>query len=432
MKLSGWGRFPTVDSERLPYRKAKNMATHLRENSQLIPRGNGRSYGDPALAQCHLAMKPMNRLLDFDPESGVLTCETGVLLSDIIETFLPRGWFPMVTPGTKYITVGGAIASDIHGKNHHIDGCFSECLRQFKLLMPDGQVHLCSRDRNAELFHATCGGMGLTGVMLEATIQLKRVTSQWIQQTTIKTGSLEETFQAFETRADVPYSVAWIDTLAEGLEMGRSVLTVGDFAADGDLDYRRPSSLNVPFNFPGFLLNKTSMRLFNKLYYRKAPDGVSDQKVGINSFFYPLDILGNWNRIYGNDGFVQYQFILPKKHSFEGLTKILSRISGSDYGSFLAVLKLYGPANDNYLSFPMEGYSLALDFKMQPGLTEFLHELGEIVIRYDGRIYLAKDAVMTRQTFEQGYPQLDKFKAVRQRYNLDQTFNSHQSERLGL
>ena len=432
MKLSGWGRYPVIDSIRLTFNKSKELLEHLNNKFPLIPYGNGRSYGDSALAKYHLPMRNLDRYLNFEPQNGILTCETGVLLSDIIETFLPRGWFPKITPGTKLITVGGAIASDIHGKNHHIEGCFSECVREFKLLLPDGNVYKCSREENSDLFHATCGGMGLTGVITQATIELKPVNSQWINQTTIKTSNLEETFEVFEQYDEAPYSVAWIDTLVKGHNLGRSVLMTGRFAEDGDLSYKPQSKLTVPFDFPTFILNKTTVQIFNKLYYAKAKSGISNQKVDLDSFFYPLDGINNWNRIYGKNGFVQYQFILPKSNSFEGLKQIINSIAESEFGSFLAVLKLYRHENKNYLSFPMEGYSLALDFKMQQGLSDFLHELNEIVVRYNGRIYLAKDAVMDKSTFEEGYPQADKFRELRNDYNLNKKINSLQSERLGL
>lgn len=432
MKLSGWGRYPIFDSIRLTIEKTRDIYGHLNNKSPVIPYGNGRSYGDSALAKYHLPMRNLDRYLSFDPDTGVLRCEPGVLLSDIIATFLPRGWFLEITPGTKYVTVGGAVAADVHGKNHHKKGCFSECVKAFKLLLPDGDIYRCSRDENTELFHATCGGMGLTGVILDVTIQLQRVYSQWIKQTTVKTSNLEETFEAFEEYGQAPYSVAWIDSLAGGDKLGRSILMTGNFIADGDLSYKSPKTLNIPFDFPSSVVNRKTIRIFNTLYYARTKTGVSRQKVDVNSFFYPLDGIRNWNRIYGDVGFTQYQFILPKSKSFEGIKVILDKISKSSFGSFLSVLKLHGEGNDNYLSFPMEGYSLALDFKMQGGLIDFLHELNEIVTRYDGRIYLAKDATMDRQTFEAGYPRLDKFRELRSSYNLDETLNSLQSERLGL
>lgn len=432
MKLSGWGRYPIIDSIRLEVNKSKDVSTHLRSKSPLIAYGNGRSYGDSALARYHLPMRNLDRYLDFNPDTGVLTCESGILLSDIIRTFLPRGWFPEITPGTKHVTVGGAIAADVHGKNHHKKGCFSECVKGFKLLLPDGDICWCSRDKNVTLFHATCGGMGLTGVILEATIRLKPVRSQWIDQITIKTPNLEETFEKFEQYDQVPYSVAWIDTLAKGNKLGRSLFIAGNFKNDGDLSYKSQTTFTIPFDFPSFILNNKTAKLFNLFYYWKAKSNFSRQTVGIDSFFYPLDGVQNWNRIYGRTGFTQYQFILPKSNSFEGMEIILDKISKSGFGSFLSVLKLHGEENDNFLSFPMKGYSLALDFKMQSGLIDFLKELNDVVIKYGGRIYLAKDATMDQQTFEAGYSGITEFRDLRNELGLNETLNSVQSQRLGL
>ena len=340
--------------------------------------------------------------------------------------------FLKVTPGTKLITVGGAIASDVHGKNHHVEGCFSECVEMFNLMLPDGEIVKCSKTENSELFHATCGGMGLTGVILDVKISLKKINSKFIDQTTIKTKNLKETFEAFENNKDKTYSVAWIDCLAKGDELGKCLLMVGDFRDDGKLDYKTEIKINVPFNFPSFALNTLSVKAFNWLYYGKVKERVTKQRVDIDAFFYPLDAIGNWRRIYGKKGFTQYQFILPKETSFDGLEKILKTIADSGKGSFLAVLKLYGKANDNYLSFPMEGYSLALDFKIEKGLFDLLDQLDEIVVDHGGRIYLAKDARVSKEVFEQGYPQIDKFRELRKKYKMDEKFNSLQSRRVGI
>jgi decaprenylphospho-beta-D-ribofuranose 2-oxidase len=432
MRLSGWGRYPTIDSRPLLFNNLADLAQSLPSHKSCIPFGHGRSYGDSALAKSHIPMRRLNRILAFDSTTGLLTCESGVLLSEIIEVFLPRGWFLKITPGTKLITVGGAIASDVHGKNHHIEGCFSECLEDFQLLFPDGTIKICSSSINNDLFNATCGGMGLTGVITQASFYLKRVKSQWINQTTIKTNNLEATFKAFETNSHSPYSVAWIDCLAKGDYLGRSLLMLGDFSQDGDLNYLAKKSLSIPINLPSVTLNSLSVKIFNALYYQKTRDEISIRKVGIDSFFYPLDSIQNWNRIYGKNGFIQFQFILPKAVSYEGLKLILERISASGMGSFLAVLKLYGKQNQNWLSFPLEGYSLALDFKIQKGLIAFIDELSQLVANYGGRIYLAKDALLKREVFERGYPNAERFRLLRERYGLNSHFQSLQSQRLGL
>lgn len=430
MQLNSWGMYPKIKSKKFTFKTKNNLKDILKENSTFIPFGNGRSYGDSALAENIIYSKPYNYFLDFDEELGILHCQSGVMLSEIIEAFVPRGWFLKVTPGTKLITIGGAIASDVHGKNHHIEGCFSSCVEEFNLMLANGEVK--NVKKNDELFLATCGGMGLTGVILDAKISLKKINSKYINQTTIKTKNLKETFEAFEKYSHMPYSVAWIDCLASGEDIGKCLLMVGDFADDGKLDFKEKKKINIPFNFPSFALNSLSVKAFNWLYYKKAPDGESKQKVDIDTFFYPLDAINNWNRIYGKGGFTQYQFILPKEKSYDGLKEILEKISKSGKGSFLAVLKLYGEENENYLSFPLKGYSLALDFKIEKGIFELLNSLDEIVLKYGGRIYLTKDVRVSKESFEKGYPNIEKFRNLRKEYGMDKKFQSLQSKRVGI
>jgi len=432
MNLMSWGMYPKIKNTDFKFTTAETLKEIIAEHDKLIPYGNGRSYGDSALSSNIIYVKPKDYFIDFDEESGLLHIQAGVLLSEILEHYIPRGWFLKVTPGTKLITIGGAIASDVHGKNHHVEGCFSECVEEFSIMLENGEVVNCSKKATSDLFKATCGGMGLTGVILDAKIYLKKISSQYIDQTTIKTKNLKETFTAFEEYQDKPYSVAWIDCLAKGNEIGKCLLMVGDFRNDGKLNYKKKSQLSIPFNFPSFALNNLSVRAFNWLYYGKAKDGISKQRVDIDTFFYPLDAIGHWNRIYGKNGFTQYQFILPKETSYEGLEEILTVISNSGKGSFLAVLKLYGKANDNWLSFPIEGYSLALDFKIEKGLFELLDNLDEIVVKYKGRIYLTKDVRVSKETFEKGYPQIEKFRTYRQENKMDTKFQSLQSKRVGI
>lgn len=429
---TAWGMYPQTECRQFKFDKEVALKQIVGEHDCLIPRGNGRSYGDSALSKNIINVRQKNYFIDFDEQSGLLHVQAGVLLSDILEAFVPRGWFLRVTPGTKLITVGGAIASDVHGKNHHVEGCFSECVEEFVIMLANKEVVICNKDVTPDLWKATCGGQGLTGVILEAKLTLKRINSQYIDQTTIKTKNLKETFEAFGEYSYMPYSVAWIDCLAKGDKIGKCLLMVGDFRNDGNLDYRFKPQKSVPINFPSFALNNWSVRAFNWLYYRKVKEKVSRQKVDIDTFFYPLDSIGHWNRIYGKNGFTQYQFILPKETSYEGLEEILKTISDSGKGSFLAVLKLYGKANENWLSFPMEGYSLALDFKIEKGLFALLDRLDDIVVKYRGRIYLTKDVRVSRETFEQGYPNINKFRQFRQENNMAEKFQSLQSKRVGI
>ncbi len=432
MSFMSWGMYPVVKNTVFGFGREERLDQIIDKYDSLIPYGNGRSYGDSALSMNIINVRPHDYFIDFNEKNGLLHIQAGVLLSEILESFVPRGWFLKVTPGTKLITVGGAIASDIHGKNHHVEGCFSECVRAFHIKLPDGKVVRCSKEEHPELFKATCGGMGLTGVILDAMIYLKKINSQYIDQTTIKTKNLKETFEAFEEYKRLPYSVAWIDCLAKGDQIGKCLLMVGDFRDDGKLDYKKKKQLSIPFNFPSFALNSWSVKAFNWLYYGKVKERVSKQKVDIDTFFYPLDAIGHWNRIYGKNGFTQYQFILPKESSYEGLEEILTAISNSGKGSFLAVLKLYGKANDNWLSFPIEGYSLALDFKIEKGLFDLLDQLDEIVVKYEGRIYLTKDVRVSKETFEKGYPQIETFRQYRKENNMENKFQSLQSKRVGI
>ena len=432
MNLTSWGMYPKTKNTVLKFDKEKTLRKIINDHDEIIPYGNGRSYGDSALSTNIINVKPKNYFLDFDEENGLLYVEAGVLLSEILEIFVPKGWFLKVTPGSKFVTVGGAIASDVHGKNHHVEGCFSECIEEFKIMLACGDVTICSKNKTPELFQATCGGMGLTGVILSAKIYLKKIKSQYIDQTTIKTKNLKETFEAFEKYSYMPYSVAWIDCLTKDDKMGKCLLTVGEFRSDGNLDYKKKKQLTIPFNFPNFMLNNWIVRAFNMLYYSKAKNGVSKQIVDIETFFYPLDSIRCWNRIYGKNGFTQYQFILPKEVSYVGLREILSVISKSKKGSFLAVLKLYGKENNNWLSFPIEGYSLALDFKIDKDIFSLLDKLDEIVVKYEGRIYLTKDARVSKKIFEKGYPHIETFRKFRKDNKIDKKFQSYQSERVGI
>lgn len=432
MSLMSWGMYPRIKNTVFWFDKEEVLRQIIAEHDTLIPYGNGRSYGDSALSENVIDVRPHDYFIDFDEEKGLLHLEAGVLLKDILEAFVPRGWFLKVTPGTKLITVGGAIASDVHGKNHHVEGCFSTCVESFRIMLADETVVECSREERSELFRATCGGQGLTGVILEAKIYLKKINSAYLTQTTIKTMNLKETFEAFEVYKDRPYSVAWIDCLAKKDSIGKCLLMVGEFLDDGNLDYMHKKQKSIPFTLPSLILNQWSVKVFNWLYYRKVKARVSQQTVDIDTFFYPLDSIGHWNRIYGKNGFTQYQFILPKEYSYDGLEAILQTITASGKGSFLAVLKLYGKANDNYLSFPIEGYSLALDFKIEKGVFELLDQLDEIVQKYNGRIYLTKDVRVGKAVFEKGYPQIEAFRQFRKVNGMDKKFQSLQSIRVGI
>ena len=432
MKLTSWGRCPILESIQFAPQNISDVSIHLAATDALIPRGLGRSYGDSALAAQVLSTLSLNHFIAFDNETGILTCEAGVSLVDILTTFVPKGWFLSVTPGTKFVTIGGAIASDVHGKNHHVDGSFSNHVHSFQIIVADSSCVECSRTSHPELFRATCGGMGLTGIIVSATIGLKKIQSAFINETTYKAKNLEEVFALFEAHQASTYSVAWIDCLASGENLGRSLLMLGEHAEEGGLILNNAKKLSVPCTMPTLLLNSYSIKAFNALYYNKQREKIVERFVHYDKYFYPLDGLNHWNRLYGKNGFTQYQFVLPKVAGFEGMTKILKEISASKRGSFLSVLKAFGPENENYLSFPMEGYTLALDFKIEPGLFELLERLDRIVLEVGGRIYLAKDVRMSEATFKQSYTKWLDFATIRTRYGADKHFHSLQSKRLGI
>lgn len=402
-KITNWGNFPVVEKQMKSEDSLEKIRDFVRSNNELIARGNGRCYGDASLAENVFSTKRLNKFISFDRLNGEIECESGVLLSEVLEVVVPQGYFLYVTPGTKFITVGGAIASDVHGKNHHAEGCFSDYVTELKLMDENGVVLNCSRTENSEKFWATVGGMGLTGIILSAKFKLKNIETAYIRQESIKADNLDEIFHLFDESESWTYNVAWIDCLQKGKNLGRSILMRGEHAFRHELPAKlkeNPLRLNkkplatVPFYFPGFVLNALTVKIFNFLYFAKQNRKEVKNIVDYETFFYPLDIVNEWNRIYGKEGFIQYQMVIPKEKGKEGMKKILETIADSGNGSFLAVLKLFGKNNpEAYNSFPMEGYTLALDFKVNSGLEKLVRKLDEIVEEFDGRIYLTKDSM---------------------------------------
>lgn len=423
--LSPWGNYKQVHSQ--AHRLIEDRIPQTLDAKDYIVFANGRSYGDCNLNTNTVITDTLNKILTFDKHTGIIECEAGVLFSDILNLIIPEQWFLPVTPGTKFITVGGAIAADVHGKNHHKVGCFSEFVEHLELLLPDGSIVICSKTLNSKLFRATCGGMGLTGIILKAKIQLIAIHSSQVIQNTIATKSLEATFKAFETFQDTTYIVAWLDILSQKATKG--IVLLGEHANDGVLKKQKPPYISIPKWFPSLCLNPMSIKWYNKYYYLKHKN--RNKNVCIDAFFYPLDGLKHWNRLYGKKGFVQYQVVVPKSNGFKAISELLETIKKSKHTSYLTILKLMKATNHNYLSFPMDGYTIALDFKVKQGLWDFLKILDHIVLQYKGRVYLAKDGSMSKELFEKGYPDLELFKAVRNDYNLND-LQSEQSKRLGI
>ena len=440
--LSGWGRH-LVETCRVYRPEGLEDLQELVAGARhtLAPRGLGRSYGDSSLnAEGVILGSRFDRMLAFDAETGVLHCEAGVSLAEILEVFLPRGFFFPVTPGTKHITVGGAIAADVHGKNHHHSGSTAAFLEDFRLIVASGEILLCSREENSELFWATLGGMGLTGFVVEARLRLRPVESAYMQVEARRARDLDAILALSEGDRDYEYGVAWIDCLARGRSLGRSVLLRANHAECGALPPKHagapfavsaPLRPPVPFTFPNFALNAWTVRAFNEAVYRMNGDRA--RIVDCDRYFYPLDRVQGWNRIYGRRGFLQYQAWLPFATAREGLVELLEGFSNSGRASFLAVLKTCGPASQGMLSFPGPGVTLALDLPYTgPDVLAMLHQLDEGVARRGGRIYLAKDSCLRAESFREMYPGVAEFCEVKARFDPECRFASNQARRLGL
>ena len=430
-RISGWGNYPKQETQIIAPSSSVELKAIIERERGLIARGMGRSYGDSANSPKVLHTSYYDHFIEFDEDSGKLTVEAGITLREILKLIVPRGWFLPVTPGTSYVTLGGAIASDVHGKNHHISGTFGQHVTSLIMVLGTGEVVTASHQENVDLFHATCGGMGLTGVIISATIQLTPIRSSLIYQKTIKADCIEGACEAFEDNNSVTYSVAWIDCLAKDKSIGRSVLLLGEHAENGGLEIEINDPASIIFNTPSALLNSVTMKIFNGAYWHMAKHNHT-QTVPLMPYFYPLDAIGNWNRLYGKSGFLQFQCVIPKDNGIVGMRKLLIEIAESGKGSFLAVLKKFGKGNDNFLSFPTEGYTLALDFKLTSSAIETLRRLEDLVVEIGGRIYLTKDAVMQKATFKSTYPRWEMFESVREKYGAIGKFSSAQSKRLGL
>ncbi|OGU56352.1 MAG: hypothetical protein A2X64_02080 [Ignavibacteria bacterium GWF2_33_9] len=435
MKIHGWGNFPFVDSEVKYSSDYSKIQDYILKQNQVIPSGLFRSYGDSALAEHTFSSLRLKRFLKFDLENGVLATEAGVSFAEINEVTIPQGWFLPVTPGTKFVTVGGAIASDVHGKNHHKSGTFGEFVNRFKLMLSDGSILNCSKLENPELYHATIGGMGLTGIILEAEFNLQKIRTSVIEQKTLKIRNLDELLAKFEEFSDFTYSVSWFDTSAHGKNAGRALLYLGEHSKSNEfnLDYKSKGKLiDLPFNFPNFSTNSAFLNLANKAYFAKEFKREKNFTTNFDTFYYPLDAIHNWNRVYGKRGFAQYQFVIPFENAAENLKKVLSVIEKYGQTSFVTVLKVFGESNENYLSFPKKGYTLAMDFPISRKSLEMFDMLDKIIASADGRLYLTKDSRMSAEFFQAGYPNLYKFREIKSKYDPNNKFNSLQSIRLGI
>ncbi len=444
--LTGWGRTAPTRARVSAPRDAEAVRRLVDGGAAargLIARGSGRAYGDAAqnAGGDVLDMTSMAGVHALDVDAATVTADAGLGFDALLRHLVPLGLFVTVTPGTRHVTIGGAIACDIHGKNHHSEGSFARSVVSFDLLTPDGEVRTVTPDGDSEVFRATTGGMGLTGVVLQATLRLLRIETALISVDTERATDLDDVMARMDARDDdYRYSVAWIDLLATGAAMGRSVLTRGDHTPLGDLPehkhrtalvYTPTVRVTAPSFLPPGLLNKLTVRAFNELWFRKAPVSRIGHPEALAAFFHPLDMIGEWNRIYGRTGFLQYQFVVPFGEE-QVMREIVAELVRHQCPSFLAVLKRFGPGN-GLLSFPMKGWTLALDIPAAvDGLGPMLSRLDERVVAAGGRVYLAKDSRLAAAMIPRMYPELDRWREIREQLDPHRRMTSDLARRLQL
>ena len=417
--FESWGRYPRYNAKVVPLNWQGDFprVTSGMHNGAL-PVGMGRSYGDVCLLEGGnlLLTTGMNRLIDFDPETGLLTAESGITLAQILDFAVPRGFFLPVTPGTKYVTLGGAIANDIHGKNHEVAGSFGCHVPSFELVRSDGTRRICSATENPEWFAATIGGMGLTGVITWAQLRLKPIVSRLIDYEGIQFHGIDEFLELKQQYQHVEYTVSWVDCVSTGKNFARGIFMAGDHS-------RTPAALKpspdpkmvFPFDAPGFALNRTTVSMFNTVFFHKQMKPRVKTLQDYEPFFYPLDKVLHWNRLYGKEGLLQFQYAIPWEHAKEGTIAILHEIAKSGLASFLAVLKAFGDIPSlGMMSFPQAGIMFALDFPIKADVSfPLMQRLGDMTREFGGRLYPAKDAAMTASQFQAFYPQWQQFARFR-------------------
>jgi decaprenylphospho-beta-D-ribofuranose 2-oxidase len=430
--LSGWGRIGA------PGREVFSEDLERATREAVLCRGLGRSYGDSALPPpSHpvvLTTTLADRLLGFDESTGVLTAEAGVSIDQLNRRLLPRGWFVPVTPGTQFVTLGGAVAADVHGKNHHVAGCFGEHVRALKMRLANAEIVIASPTELPDLFWATIGGMGLTGHILEVELRMQRVRSPWIREETWRVKDIDAYIESLKVAAGrFPFTVGWIDCLSRGSSLGRGILMAGDWADPSEAPARYPKPLptiTMPIELPSFVLGRPSVQAFNFGFYWKHLPKHRERITHWQPFFYPLDMIRHWNRMYGPRGFTQYQCVLPDSASYGGARRVLEELTRRGGASFLCVIKDCGPEGHGLLSFPLKGISIALDIAVRDDTQALVDALNEKVIAEGGRIYLAKDRFTRPEHFRAMEPRLDRFLSVRRKWDPELKIRSAQSVRL--
>lgn len=427
--IHGWGRIA------VPGRETRSENLEEASKNAVLSRGLGRSYGDAACPPPDRATvlgTPLaDRILGFDPKTGALRAEAGLSLYALNRLFLPRGYFVPVTPGTQFVTLGGMVASDVHGKEHHVRGTFGQHVLKLKMRVADGRVLECSREEYPDLFWGSIGGMGLLGHILEVEFTMMPIASTWIMQDSFRVSGIDEYLVMLKQKAALfPYTVGWIDCLKQGEGMGRGFLMAGDWMAEAPPYSEGNLRLKVPFDFPSFALSSWSVRAFNEVLYRKHFQKEKRSRVHWEDFFYPLDAIHDWNRIYGKRGFTQYQCVLPEQHAHRYAKEVLGHLTKNKAASFLCVIKDCGKEGQGILSFPMKGISIALDIAVRDNIQQIVDDLNEVVLEAGGRIYLTKDQFTRKEHFFKMEPRLEKFNAIRDAWDPTRKYRSALSVRM--
>lgn len=433
--LTGFNRYPKQSCLVTRPERYQELLTVAQAT---IARGRGCSYGDAALNENNTVIltERLNRFLAFDRTHGIITVESGITLQEILALIVPAGWFLPVTPGTQYASLGGCVATDAHGKNHLRTGSLGNHILELEIIGSNGKKNICSPVLNPDLFWATIGGMGLTGIISSIKLQLIPIKNSQMMVKQQITRDLTETLSHLETSAKTAsYSIAWLDNFAIGKKFGQGIVISAHHSevANNSFDTKWQQHLTIPFSCPGKLLNNITGKLFNRLYRWRQGKKRTPFTTDYQNYFYPLDSVKNWQYLYGKSGFIQYQFVLPLTHSLSGLQTVLERLHASAYPAFLATLKYFGKANSAPLSFPLPGFSLALDIPLyNQQLFAVLNELDDIIIKYGGRVYLAKDARLSAEHFRAMYPRYEEWLAVKKKYDAEDLFTSSLGRRLML
>ena len=431
-RIRGWGGYPIVSANVFRPERIGDLIEFIsRVKGTFLARGGGTSYGDASISGdgFNIDTHRLNMMLSFCSKTGVLHCQSGVTLHDVIRTFLQRGWFLHVTPGTQFATGGGCVACDAHGKNWKA-GSFGSYVKGLRLMLHDGSIIFCSESENSEMFLATLGGMGMTGIILDIYLQLKRISSSYVDVETIQFSNLEELFSLQrESMNSYEYLFSWLDSQNEGKSMGRGILQRANHCTNQNLQYKEKRRFSVPFNLPSYTVNRFSVATFNYLNYATATKR-RKSKLYLNDFFYPLDGIANWYRIYGRKGFIEYQAVVPSDSAYEAIFELLKKITKSKLGSAIAAVKPL-TKSDGLISFPIDGFTLVVDFAYSENLLPLLDQLDRIVIANGGRVYLAKDARLSGKSFKQMYSNsLEKWELIREKYQVKRNFTSAMFNRL--